>query len=221
MLFFLSFSSPGVLQIKWRGRSERPPAASSESTDAVDTAPKLAESNPKSATPPASTTLDQAKDRGQDTPAGRTRRLTPSGAPRVPARQQRQPHATDGLCEKLSASKVRFLADAWKAAHKKARTLGWRSDSESSLPLTPGSASVWVVTLAPGRRIAVRAAYRLSACHSRASHPGSARCGCPSSLPSWRIRSARPYPAGSRHRAITMGQPNWRLATSQQPTRQG
>jgi hypothetical protein len=33
--------------------------------------------------------------------------------------------ATDGLREKLTASKVRFLAEAWKAAHKKAKTLGW------------------------------------------------------------------------------------------------
>jgi len=33
--------------------------------------------------------------------------------------------ATDGLREKLTAAKVRFLAEAWKAAHKKAMTLGW------------------------------------------------------------------------------------------------
>jgi len=35
--------------------------------------------------------------------------------------------ATDGLREKLTASKARFLAEAWKAAYKKARTLGWLS----------------------------------------------------------------------------------------------
>ena len=33
--------------------------------------------------------------------------------------------ATDGLRAKLTASKARFLAEAWKAAYKKARTLGW------------------------------------------------------------------------------------------------
>ena len=33
--------------------------------------------------------------------------------------------ATDDLREKLTASKARFLAEAWKAAYKKARTLGW------------------------------------------------------------------------------------------------
>lgn len=33
--------------------------------------------------------------------------------------------ATDALRERLSASKARFLA--WKAAYKKARTLGWLS----------------------------------------------------------------------------------------------
>jgi hypothetical protein len=33
--------------------------------------------------------------------------------------------ATDALREQMKASKVRFLAEAWKAAYKKARTLGW------------------------------------------------------------------------------------------------
>ena len=33
--------------------------------------------------------------------------------------------ATDDLREKLTASKARFLAEAWKVAYKKARTLGW------------------------------------------------------------------------------------------------
>ena len=35
--------------------------------------------------------------------------------------------ATDALRERLTASKARFLAQAWKAAYKKARTLGWLS----------------------------------------------------------------------------------------------
>jgi hypothetical protein len=35
--------------------------------------------------------------------------------------------ATDALRERLTASKARFLAAAWKAAYKKARTLGWLS----------------------------------------------------------------------------------------------
>src|SRR5215468_1894173 len=35
--------------------------------------------------------------------------------------------ATDALRERLTASKARFLAEAWKAAYKKARTLGWLS----------------------------------------------------------------------------------------------
>jgi len=35
--------------------------------------------------------------------------------------------ATDALRERLTASKARFLAVAWKAAYKKARTLGWLS----------------------------------------------------------------------------------------------
>jgi hypothetical protein len=33
--------------------------------------------------------------------------------------------ATDALREQMTASNVRFLAEAWKAAYKKARTLGW------------------------------------------------------------------------------------------------
>ncbi len=33
--------------------------------------------------------------------------------------------ATDALRERMSASKARFLAEAWKAAYKKAKTLGW------------------------------------------------------------------------------------------------
>jgi hypothetical protein len=33
--------------------------------------------------------------------------------------------ATDALHEQMSASKARFLAAAWKAVYKKARTLGW------------------------------------------------------------------------------------------------
>ncbi|MGO8841288.1 MAG: hypothetical protein ACLQF1_09200 [Methyloceanibacter sp.] len=33
--------------------------------------------------------------------------------------------ATDGMRDDLTPSKVKFLAQAWKAAYKTARTLGW------------------------------------------------------------------------------------------------
>ena len=68
-------------------------------------------------------TVERPTDRGEDRALhGLTRTLV---ANMVEDGKTPMLIATDDMREKLTASKARFLAEAWKAAYKKARTLGW------------------------------------------------------------------------------------------------